>query len=190
MKKILLLTCLFISFLSFAQNSFIVDKKGKKTIVRDDAIDVILIDKRISYKLPGKTWEKYITYKNLDYAMINGKYFKSFKLNRKRKALFVIAEKGNKKLAGISVVTTTVRGSYSNSIQRVYYYVIENDDTVLLQVKTNDTKSGKASRKKIPQQLKAHFPDCPELIERINNASSSDNMGILSLTNSPYINCN
>jgi len=190
MKKIILLICFFISFLSNAQNSYIVDKKGKKTIVRDDAIDVILIDKRISYKLPGKTWEKYITYKNLDYAMINGKYFKSFKLNRKRKALFVIAEKGNKKLAGISVVTTTMRGSYSNSIQRVYYYIIENDDTILLEMRANDTKSGVTKLKKIPSQIKSHFPNCQELINRLNNASDSDYTGILSLANSPYINCN
>lgn len=190
MKKIILLFCFFISFLSNAQNSYIVDKKGKKTFVRDDAIDVILIDKRISYKLPGKTWEKYITYKHLDYAIFNGRYFKSFKLNRKRKALFVIAEEGNKKLAGISVVTTTSRGSYSNSILRVQYYVIENDDTILLEIKANDTKSGAAKRKKIASQIKRHFPNCQELIDRLNNYSESDDKAILSLTNSSYINCN
>lgn len=197
MKKILLLICFLFSFLSNAQNSFIVDKKGKKTIVRDDAINVILIDKRISYKLPGKTWEKYITYKNLDYAMLNGRYFKSFKLNKKRKSLFVIAEEGNKKLAGIAVQTIVTRGSISSySKLSVNYFVIENDDTILFEIKATDSNNKKASiqREKVSSKLKSHFPNCTELIDRINNlsqnTSDSKHSGILSLAQTSYIDCN
>lgn len=192
MRKTIILFYLLFPLFLHSQNSYIVDKKGEKTIIRDDAIDIISIDDRISYKLPGKTWEKYITYKNLDHAILNGKYFKAFKLKRKRRGLFVIAEEGNKKLAGISVVTTTTSSSYSNSILRVYYYVIENDDTVLLELSANDSKSKSAisNRKKVYDQIKLFFPDCQELIGRLNYNSESDYMSILYLTQTPYITCN
>ena len=51
MNKLTLLL-LFLTSFSFAQNSYIVDKKGNKIIVRDDATEIILIDKRVMFTLP------------------------------------------------------------------------------------------------------------------------------------------
>lgn len=193
MKNILLAFCLLISLLSYSQNSYIVDKKGEKIIISDDALDILEIDNRISYKLPGKTWEKYIKYKSLDYAIINGKFFKAFKLKGvKRRGFFVIAKKGNIKLVGISILTTTARGSYSNSILKVHYIIIENDETVLLELSANDTdsKSALANRKKVYNQIKSYFQDCQQLIDELNNLDQPEYKGILYLTQTPIINCN
>jgi len=197
MKKIIILVSFLLPFLCNAQNSFIVDKKGKKIVIRDNMIEIIA-DGGISYKLPGKTWEKFIKLKDLDYAILNEAYFKSFKINKKYRGYFVVAEEGNKKLAGTSVYTTYTRksGNYSTTRLTVSYYVIENDNTMLFEVKATDYKHPKAIaiRKNIPKELKSYFPNCPKILERIDHCSKDPNdtlhTGILYLAKTSYINCN
>ncbi|HRB72853.1 hypothetical protein [Flavobacterium sp. WV_118_3] len=198
-KKILLLLLLVSTLTSVAQNSYFVDTKKKKTIVRNDAIDILVIDNRISYKLPGKTWEKYITFKDLDY-LVHGPYkFKAFTINNKREGYYIIAEEGSKKLVGISIVREVMssKGTILTRSVYNYLYVLENDTTVLydLLVKDSKNKRNREKRTEIPEQIKSYFPNCTPLLNRIDsllqNSSDPEFLSILELIQNPiYIQCN
>lgn len=192
MKNIFILLC-FWSICSFSQNSYFVDKKGNKTIMRDDAIDVILIDKRISYILPGKSWEKYIKFKNLDYAIIGSSVLKSFKLNNKSRSevYFIFAEKADKKLIGASIVYSSNNGSHT-----VYkLFVIDNDNMILdeLTLGSYNSKNQINARTSVEPMVLKHFSDCPMILDKLNRYTKYDekNESIFGfIDNTSYINCN
>lgn len=94
MKKLLIIL-LFTFTGTFAQNSYIVDKKGNKSFIRPELTDVLLIDKRISYVNVGKTWEKYIKFEDLDQALIGPSLLKSFHLNQKKELRFILFTQKN-----------------------------------------------------------------------------------------------
>lgn len=200
MKNLFFLIFSFTTFFCYSQDeAYFVDKKGKKTIIREDAIEVIGIDKRISYKLPGKTWEKYITFKDLDSLIFGDYYFKSFKIDKKDRAFFVLAEEGNRKLAGISYEVSTTSSSGRTSVHYYdYMYVIENDNTIIEDFFITDFRNKKnvEKRKSIPTLIKNYFPNCTDLLDRIDEITSDDSdeekyLNILELVQNPiYIKCN
>jgi hypothetical protein len=189
MKKLFILF-LFLSFSSFAQTSYFFDTKGNKTIMRDDTVDIVVRDNRITYALVGKSWEKYITFKDLDYAIIGPHYLKSFILNNlkgKREgkhAYFVIAETKEKKLLSYTVTMVGDRGSLTH----YYIAVVDNNDNILDYVSTHEHKI--AEIEKITPMMNKHFLDCPEVIAEFNKYKET-NSGILGLFDSQkYIKCN
>lgn len=195
MKKLLIIL-LFVFTGSFAQTSYIVDKKGTKTLVRPERTEVILIDKRISYAVIGKSWEKYIKFEDLDYAVIGSSVLKSFHLNQKKKSnvYFVFGEKEDKKLIGAAITVTTTHGSLSSS--RTYYelYVIDANETVLDEVdaSSGNSKSKIEDRTKIAPMIRKHFSDCPEVIAKLEKYDIADekNASILNFFfDTEYINC-
>lgn len=195
MKKLLIIL-LFVFTGSFAQTSYIVDKKGTKTLVRPERTEVILIDKRISYAVIGKSWEKYIKFEDLDYAVIGSSVLKSFHLNQKKKSnvYFVFGEKEDKKLIGVAITVTTTHGSLSSS--RTYYelYVIDANETVLDEVdaSSGNSKSKIEDRTKIAPMIRKHFSDCPEVIAKLEKYDIADekNASILNFFfDTEYINC-
>jgi hypothetical protein len=196
MKALHTIIFLFVAAVAFGQEAYILDKKGNKTIIREDAVDIIHIDKRISYKLPGKTWEKYITYKDLDLAVFGPYRFKGFTIDNKKTGYFVIAEDGIRKLAGLSITVTTTQGSMSTTRVYNYLYVIENDTTVIYDLLLRDLKNNKnrAKRLEIPEKIKEYFPNCTALLSRVDalsKDSDEDFLSILALVETPiYINCN
>ena len=195
MKKILII--LFFVFTgSFAQTSYIVDKKGTKTFVRPERTEIIVIDKRISYAVIGKSWEKYIKFADLDYALIGPSLLKSFHLNQKKRSevYFVYGEKEDKKLIGSATTVTTTNGSLSSS--RTYYelYVIDNNETVLDEVGaiSGNSKSKIEDRTKIAPMIRKHFSDCPEVIAKLEKYDIDDekNASILNFFfDTEYIKC-
>jgi hypothetical protein len=191
MKKLLLLM-LFISSVSFAQNNYIIDKKGTKLYVRDDQTEVILIDKRISYMLVGKTWEKYIKFDDLDYAVVGSSVLKSFKLDKskKSKVFFVLGEKENMKLIGVTIVVTTSSGSHSSS--RTFYniLVIDNEDNIIEQINADSGKSkdNAANIDKIAPMIRKNFSDCPQVMSKLSEYENSNILGFI--TDTQYIKCN
>jgi hypothetical protein len=196
MKSVFYMLCLFISAVTWAQTSYIVDKKGVKLYVRDDATEVILIDKRISYVLVGKTWEKYIKFDDLDYALIGSSLLKSFNLNHKKKSkvYFVLGEKQDKQLIGVAVTVTTTSGNLSSSKTFYERLVIDNDQNVIEELKMDDGKSKEdiEMRSKIAPMIKKHFSDCPEVMSKLQKYDDTDEksfsiLGFLLETN--YINC-
>lgn len=195
MKKYLIIL-LFVFTGSFAQTSYIVDKKGTKTFVRPERTDIILIDKRISYTALGKTWEKYIKFADLDHAVIGSSVLKSFHLNQKKKAevYFIYGEKEDKKLIGVAITVTTNYRSYSSSKNYYELYVIDNNETVIEEVGTasGNSKGKIEDRTKIAPMIRKHFSDCPELIAKLDKYDIEDenNTSILNFFfDTEYINC-
>ena len=196
MKRILVLLSLFISAVTLAQTSYIVDKKGVKLFVRDDATEVILIDKRISYVLVGKTWEKYIKFDDLDYAAIGPSLLKSFNLNQKKKSkvYFVFGEKQDKQLIGVAITVTTSSGNLSSS--RTFYelYVIDNNQNVIEELSMDDSKSKDdiEKRSKIAPMITKYFSDCPDVMSKLQQYDTTDekNFAVLGFFHdTKYINC-
>ena len=195
MKKLLIIL-LFVFTSSFAQTSYIVDKKGTKTFVRDERTNIILIDKRISYATIGKSWEKYIKFEDLDYAIIGPNLLKSFHLNQKKKSdvYFVYGEKEDKKLVGVAITVTSTNGNFSST--KTYYelYVIDNNETVIEEVSaTSGNSKGKIEdRTKIAPLIRKYFSDCPEVMAKLEKYDINDekNTSILNFFfDTEYINC-
>jgi hypothetical protein len=195
MKKILII--LFFVFTgSFAQTSYIVDKKGTKTFVRPERTEIIVIDKRISYAIIGKSWEKYIKFADLDYALIGPSLLKSFHLNQKKRSdvYFVYGEKEDKKLIGSAITVTTTNGNFSSSRTYFELYVIDNSETVLDEVSaiSGNSKSKIEDRTKIAPMIRKHFSDCPEVITKLEKYDIDDekNTSILNFFfDTEYIKC-
>jgi hypothetical protein len=197
MKKLLLIL-LFVCSCSFAQSSYIVDKKGNKSLVRDELTQVILIDKRISYVNVGKSWEKYIKFEDLDYAFLGLSYLKSFHLNQKKRAkvYFVFAEKEDKKLIGVAITVTSSTSTGRMMSSKTYYelYVIDNSETIIDQI---DATSGGSDenielRGKIAPMVRKHFSDCPEVMSKLQkyDVADEENRTILSfISDTDYIEC-
>jgi hypothetical protein len=194
MKKLFILFS-FLSISSYAQNSYFFDKKGKKTIMSDDSVEILVIDERISYADVGKTWEKYIKFKELDYAIIGPHLFKSYKLLNMRgkfeseRAFFVMAETSERTLLCYNY---TVISKYS-SIDYYNIKVIDNKNNILDYVNCNSTRSDKEERMKIAPMIKKHFSDCSSFMEKFSQYNNNDEylFDVLVPFNSPqYINCN
>lgn len=195
MKKLLIIL-LFVFTGSFAQTSYIVDKKGTKTLVRPERTEIILIDKRISYTIIGKSWEKYIKFEDLDHAVIGSSVLKSFHLNQKKKSnvYFVLGEKEDKKLIGLVITVMSTNGGFTST--RTYYelYVIDNNETILEEY-TNSVGASKVKtdpRTKIVPMIKNNFSDCPDLMQKLQKYDIADenNETILNfIADTEYINC-
>lgn len=196
MKQILIFLIYFFSLNIFSQNSFIVDKKGTKTFVRDDATEIIVVDKRISYVNVGKSWEKYIKFDDLDFAVIGSSLLKSFNLNQSKKSsvYFVLAEKQDMKLIGLTVTVTTTQGNSTWSTTYYELYVVDNNNKILegLNMTGGDMNKSIIERAKIAPMIKKYFSDCPKVITKLNKYDVVDekNRSILEfLSDTEYINC-
>ncbi|MEL1255636.1 hypothetical protein AAEO57_17725 [Flavobacterium sp. DGU38] len=195
MKKYLIILILVFTG-SFAQTSYIVDKKGTKTFVRPERTDIIVIDKRISYTAVGKSWEKYIKFEDLDHALIGTSLLKSFHLNQKKKSsvYFVYGEKEDKKLIGLATTVTTTYGNFVSS--KTYYelYAIDNNETVIEEVgaTSGNSKNKIDDRTKIASMIRKHFSDCPQLMAKLDKYDIDDekNTSILNFfSDTEYLNC-
>lgn len=189
MKKLLLLL-LLVTVSAFAQDSFILKTDGTKIIAQNSSLDVIIRDKRIIYKLPGKTWEKYVPFKDLDYAQFGNYIFKSFKIDGKQKAFFVLAQDAEKLLVGLAVTYTTTNGNMSSSTTEYDLYIIDNQGNVIDNTRFNDRMSKKQSelRMLMPEKVKANFPNCSELLKRVEKYQDFDvmNFSALGFLEDPY----
>lgn len=189
MKKLHLLGLFLCCVCTYAQNSYFITNKNEKVYVDDNSLQIISIDKRISYKLPGKEWEKYIRFKDLDYVVYGSTMFKTFNLNGKKKSsgYFVLAISDEKKL--VCKVMTLIRKTYN--VNYYTYLILDKEDNVLVEdtfsgsdIERNDEKKSLAQAR-----IKEHFSDCNELMQRLKENIDSD--GFLEFFNMPvYINCN
>ena len=193
MKNLFLLFLFFLSIFSHAQSSYIVDKKGVKIFVRDDASEILLIDKRVSYVLVGKTWPKYITFDDLDYAYINGTVLKSFKLNgsKKSQVYFVLSESKDKTLIARSITTMASRPSGNMSVSNVSYamYVIDKEQKIIEDVAFNIMyKKEEEQAALISQLIRKHFSECKELIDYLGRREADETL-LKIFNNTKFINC-
>ncbi|MFD1603201.1 hypothetical protein ACFSJW_18895 [Flavobacterium artemisiae] len=189
----------FFSLNFYSQNSFILKKDGTKIEISDkfNDFEIINIDKRISYVIPGKTWEKYITYKDLDYASFGQYVFKSFIIEKKQKGYFVLAEDVDKRLVCLVTSVTTQQGkSLYSTITYYDILVLDLNNNIIetLDFKgTNKSLGHVELRKKVPELIKRNFKNCPKVIERMESFNTNDEyfMDILGFFDSPvYLKCN
>jgi hypothetical protein len=193
MKNLFLLFLFFLSIFSHAQSSYIVDKKGVKIFVRDDATEVILIDKRVSYVLLDKTWPKYIKFDDLDHANINGIVLKSFKLNGSKKSAvyFVLSESNDKTLIARSITTSSnsTSGNMTYSNVSCAMYVIDKEQKMIEDVVFRIIYEKEAEQAVLISQLiRKYFSECEELINYLENREADET--ILNIcNNTKFINC-
>lgn len=196
MKKIYFLV-LFFTLNAFSQQSFILKKDGTKIQITDNfnAIDIIDIDKRVSYVLPGKTWEKYVTYKDLDYASFGPFYFKSFVIKKKNRGYFVLVDDVDKRLVSLVTTVTVTQGSMSST--SIYYdiLILDLNDNIIDSLNFKASKSGGNTdlRKQVPDLIKKNFKNCPKVIERLESFITDDEyyLGVLGFFDTPiYLKCN
>ena len=195
MKKILVFVLMFFFFNAFSQTSFFVDEKGKKTIMRDDSLEIIVIDKRIAYAEYGKSWEKYIKFDDIDYAIMGEYYMKSYKLinsegkAKKKSAYFVMVETDSKQLICFSYVAV---GKYSSSS---FYniYIVDDSSNIIESFNISSSNKDIDERKNLKGTIKKHFSECTSFMDIVNAISDTDDkhLNILSLFDSPiYSKCN
>lgn len=192
MKALFILFCSFFSFNCVAQDAFFVDKKGNKTVMQEDQVEIILRDKRISYKQIGKTWEKYVRFKDLDYAKWGNYIFKTFNLKGRDKDLsyFLTAETKTHKLLTITVVieTTSSTGFVTTNTHYVAK-IIDNDNNVLEDFKFTPRNRHEDERARMAVAINKYFADCPKLLGTLNLGGQSE-QGIFDIMEDPeYINC-
>lgn len=189
MKRIIILVLVFFCTGLNAQTAFFIDKKGKKTMMRDDSVEIVVVDDRISYAEVGKEWEKYIRFKDLDYAIVGPYYFKSFKLidekgkPKKETAYFVVNETLTKKLL---VYYYTLIGKYS-STDFHFVYVIDNNYNIIDCVnEITRAKQHLDKRKKVVSMIKSNFSDSPGLINELDKyINDEDKLDILDFLSHP-----
>lgn len=177
MRSFFTVLCYMIVLGASAQNAFFVDKKGNKKIIRDTGIDFIMIDKRVSYREVGKTWEKYITFKDLDYVAQDSVIFKTFRLDDSKndRGFFIRAESEDKKLISMVITTFTSTGK-SGGYETTYceIIVVDNANKVLESLKFTSRKADADERQKAAPLVKKYFSDCPELMKRLAKYNQSD----------------
>ncbi len=189
---------LFFTVNAFSQHSFILKKDGTKIQITDsfNAIDIIDIDNRVSYVLPGKTWEKYVTYKDLDYASFGPFLFKSFLIKKKNHGYFVLADDVDKRL--VSLVTTVTSTQGSMSVSSTYYEVLILDlnDNIIDSLNFKASRGGGNAdlRKQVPDLIKKNFKNCPKVLKRLESFITDDDeyyLGVLGFFDTPiYLKCN
>jgi len=192
MKRIFILLCTFFAYNLIAQDAFFVDRKGNKTAMQESQVEVILIDKRISYKQVGKTWEKYVRFKDLKYAKWGNYVFKIFNLKGKEKNLgyFVNAETKTHKLLTIAVeVVTTSNTGFTTSYTQYVAIIIDSDDNVLENFKFTKRDRYEEERARMVVAVNKYFVDCPKLLGTLNLGGQSE-QGVFEIMEDPeYINC-
>lgn len=182
---------LFFYINTFSQNSYIVSKKGEKTFIDDNSVQVLFIDRRISYSLPGKTWEKYIKFEDLDYAELGSSLLKSFNLNKNKKSsvFYVYGEKDDKLLIGLQITATFSSNTRTRSFENYYLHVVDKEqmiiESVVFDSKPVDTKNNEKS--KIVPLIEKYFSDCPEMMAKLDKYRGETILDIF--TDTTYNNC-
>jgi hypothetical protein len=193
MRNLIILFIAFLSFSAQSQNAFFVDKKGKKIIIRDDAVGFIPIDKRVSYKQVGKTWDKFIKFSDLDYLKWDGYIFKNFKIgkDKKEKSLFLVAETKTHKLFTIAITytSTSSRGTSMGSIMYYEFLITDNNLNLIENLGFTSAKRFTEDREKIGPLVRKYFSDCDQIMQNLAQTGDAEDQIGKFLSAPTYINC-
>ena len=175
-----------------AQHSFFVNKDGKKTIMKDEGVDILVIDKRLSYKEVGKTWDKYIRFKDLDYAKWGQYVFKVIRVgkSKKERGFFMQAESKTHKLLTVAVTVTNTRGSGFSTSYVVYEVIVTDKDyNIIEELSFKSFKSDTDKREMVGPMIRKYFSECEAVMGALE-ATGTDAKGIQDYLADPeYINC-
>jgi len=190
MRAFLILILCLCGCMSHGQNTVIYDKKGNKKIVRDDAIEIILLDKRVSYKDVGKTWEKYITFKDLDRVETETTVLRSVRLDngKKDEGFYVLAENAEH-ICLVRAIVVVSSGRFSSSI--TYYSLVITDKQyhTIESLKFNSLPKDIVNASGIVSVIRKYFGNCPGLRERLDALAGPYESQLNLITSPVYNDC-
>jgi hypothetical protein len=193
MKKIVLL--LLLTSLNILGQS-IKKKDGGTVDVSGGQIHVEAGNKRLAYILKDSKKPQYIKFNELVEATLGDFVFRTFVIDGKEKAYYVVAQGKDKTLVTIKRTRTKSRGGFETAYTHFELAVIDKQNKALEELTFTDVNNDKqiGERGKIIPMIKSQFFDCPKLIEKISafESPSSDtkNETILVFLNDPvYVKC-
>jgi len=194
MKKFLLLIGLF-SINAFAQN-VIETKSGTKINPLENSIHIDANGKKIYYKLPDVVKEQKLKFSDLNTANFGDYRFKSFVIDKKSKAYYVLAEDKGKTLATIKTSKVISRGGFESILDFYELVVLDANSNLLasLSFSANNSDKNITERAGVNAFIEQYFPDCPKLLEKAklfeSNASDTTNRMIMTFLDIPiFIYC-
>ena len=194
MKKLLLIISL-ISIQAFAQN-VIETKTGTKINPVENSIHVDANGKKIYYKLPDVVKEQKIKFSDLNTANFGDYRFKSFVINKKSKAYYILAEDKGKTMATIKTSKVISRGGFESVLDFYELVVLDENANLLASISfsANNSEKNIKERAGVNAFIQTHFPDCSKLLEKAklfeSNSSDTNNRMIMPFLDVPvFVNC-
>ena len=179
MKRLITAVLLLLSLASFSQEAYIIKKDSTKIVVNPESVYIIPVDKRVAYKLPGKTWEKYVRYKDLDFVSYDGKRFKN--------GAFIIAENASVKMETLPQTVTTDKPTMRTFF---YYRFVDKKTNKIISRGTFTSVKSKANKEKMETAItlvKQYFADCPQVMQKVADTTQDRESFFWDLQ---YIECN
>lgn len=191
MRAFLILILCLCGCMSHGQNTVIYDKKGNKKIVQDDAIEIILLDKRVSYKDVGKTWEKYITFKDLDRVETETSVFRSVRLDNRKKdeGFYVLAENADHICLVRAIVVVSSGRRFSSSMTYYSLFITDKQYHTIESLEFNSLPKNIESASGIVSLIRKYFGNCPGLTERLNALAGPYESQLNLITSPVYNDC-
>lgn len=173
MKKLLLLISLF-SMQIFAQTTLQL-KDGTTINPVENSIHIAATAKKIHYKLPNVNKEQKLKFKDLATANFGDYRFKSFTIDKKQKAFYILAEANGKTLVTIKTSKVISRGGFESVLDFYELVVLDANSNVVGNITFSSNNSEKSSNERAGAItfIQTHFPDCPKLLEKAKLFESS-----------------
>lgn len=180
---------------AFAQN-VIETKSGTKINPVENSIHVDANGKKIYYKLPDVVKEQKLKFSDLNTANFGDYRFKSFVINKKSKAYYILAEDKGKTFATIKTSKVISRGGFESVLDFYELAVLDSNSNLLTSVSFSANNSDKNIKERagVSALIQAHFPDCLKLLEKAklfeSNSSDENHRMIMTFLDVPtFINC-
>ena len=194
MKKLLLLISLF-SMQIFAQTTIQL-KDGTTINPVENSIHIAATAKKIHYKLPNVNKEQKLKFKDLATANFGDYRFKTFTIDKKQKAFYILAEANGKTLATIKTSKVISRGGFESVLDFYELAVLDSNSNVVgnITFSSNNSEKSNNERAGVITFIQTHFPDCPKLLEKAklfeSNPSDTNHRMIMTFLDVPvYVNC-
>jgi len=167
MKKSLLSLMLFITGLTYCQNSYIETNDGEKIIIKDQDYYYATF-KKVRYFISddSKNWtfQRGIEVTKVKELISGKKVYRIYNIEKKPNFYKIVATSATKTL-----LLNLYEPHDFNDHNHFYYFIIDNDNKI---VEKGEFVDGKFERN-MPDQLKAfkdirtHFADCPDILSNL-----------------------
>jgi len=171
-------------------------KDGTTINAVENSIHIAATAKKIHYKLPNVDKEQKIKFKDLAVANFGDYRFKTFTIDKKQKAYYILAEVNGKTLATIKTSKVISRGGFESVLDFYELVVLDANSNVLGNITFSSNNSEKSSKERagVITFIQTHFPDCLKLREKAklfeSNPSDTNHRMIMTFLDvSVFMNC-
>lgn len=167
--------------------------EGAKITVVEGSIKVEPRNNRLTYQLPNSDKRNKIKFKALSSAMYKDHLIKTFLVEGRRKAFFILADADGKQLGVLPSKRSVSKGGFEVPYKRYEVVVINKDNVVSDYLVFTDVNNPAniSLRNQAAELVQQQFNDCPNLIERLktfeNTDSKIENGQIVELLDNPYL---